>query len=170
MTAGVEHCNIEVSPLLFPFCCFPCLLGDKSGESWRVILEDFVSGESGHIFLRGPASGESCRTVFLATGSGESRRASRGEATTSYTSSPSSSPSSVELFSSSNKRKMLFKTTCSPRATSYPFILIYGCQLIWLGFMTVQTPLPPSVLHLSLVLKASSRLTSSGRSSINSAI
>ena len=125
-----------------------------------------MSVESGHIFLRDPASGESCRTVFLAVGSGESWRASRGEATTSYTSSPSSSPSSVDLVSSSNKGKMLFRTRRLSRATSYPHLLIYGCHDM---FMTVQSPLPPSVLHLLLVLKASSRLTSSGRSSITSA-
>lgn len=135
------------SPLLRTFSGFleSSLEGDKSGESWRLFLGGGMSGESCLVFL----TGDSCFLPF-----DDSFGGLWGillDATSSLSSSSSSSSSS---FSSAKGQKTLNDD------------LVYHKN----KFSLVRLHLPPITFHLLPTLKISICFTSSGRSSMNSAI
>lgn len=142
-------------------CIFPnflecCLGGDKSGQSWLLLLGGDMSEESWRLLLGGDMSGESC-LLLSNNSSGESWQLLL-DAMGSVCSDPLLLASSVFSSSSAIRRGHLVVVVANNVVLNRPKCSLLLCQL------------PPITFHLLLVLKASNRLTCSGRSSITSAI
>lgn len=199
---------MDHSPLLCIFSDFPehCLGGDKSGESWRLLLGGETSGESWGLVLGGETSGESWRLVLWGETSGEYFRLLFGGEMSGESCrrllGGETSGESCRVFLTGESRPLLFEDnsgeSCRPLLNepasvfwcSFPFPS--SVSSFWSTFRrgsktivnnslnlilhksppptSVTSYLPPITFHLLLVLKTSICFTSSGRSSITSAI